>query len=71
MLLKLLKLLVFYIAIFLFLTPFLIGYGLYLLLAPATFWQTCIWLFLSIIIGSIEGICAWILGIGFILAVFE
>jgi len=45
-----------------FISPFLIAYGIYLILNPVGFYQTCIWFVLAFLVCFFEGIFAWIVG---------
>jgi len=46
-----------------FLSPFLIGYGIYKLLKPVGFWQITIWFVIAFLICLFEGLFAYTIGI--------
>jgi hypothetical protein len=58
------------LALFLLASPFLLGYGLFLLLNPVTFWQTTAWFIICLIVCGIEGFIAWIIGFAILASIF-
>jgi len=49
--------------LFLLVTPFLIGWGIFSLLSPIGFWQILVTFILVLIICIPEGIIAWAIGL--------
>lgn len=49
--------------LFLLATPFLIGWGIFSLLSPGTFWQSIVTLILVLIVCVPEGCLAWAIGL--------
>lgn len=50
-------------AICLLISPFIIGYGIFVLLAPVGFWQMAIWFLISLIVCGFIGFFAWLSGL--------
>jgi len=46
-----------------FLSPFLIGFGIWNLLNPIGFWQSIVTFLVTLLICFFEGIFAWVIGI--------
>jgi len=44
-------------------SPFLIGYGMYLLLNPIGFWQMAVWFALCLLVCVPEGIISWTIAV--------
>jgi len=51
------------LGLFLLTTPFLIAWGLFILLAPVTFWQILATIVISLVICIPEGLLAWFIGL--------
>jgi len=52
-----------FIGLFLLTTPFLIGWGIFSLLAPSSFWQIFATLIFALLVCIPEGFFAWIIGL--------
>jgi hypothetical protein len=50
------------LAMLLFASPFLIGWGIFVLLAPAGFYQVTLTFLICLFICGIEGFFAWLVG---------
>ena len=51
------------IGLFLLTTPFLIGWAIFILLAPSSFWQIFATLIFTLLVCIPEGFFAWIIGL--------
>ena len=51
------------IAIFLIVSPFLIGIGIYRFLSPVSFWEKVACIIIILIVAGTEGIAAWIIAL--------
>jgi len=50
------------LAMILFASPFLMGYGIFSLLNPIGFWETLVCFIVSVILCFFEGLIAWVIG---------
>jgi len=46
-----------------FLSPFLIGYGIYLMLNPVGFWQMTLWFIICLVVCVPEGLISWTIAV--------